>query len=143
MVDAEKIKLRKGTENVYTVEWAYSPVLRELPPAQRKAVERKLEEILEQVLNKFQGGLVARQKAEKVTYRILQETTQSRPVPLALLTSPMVRGEVARFLVERPRLAAELEEHVVLNVADIVYRKPSEKLALDLAGAAPRAVADR
>lgn len=130
VIDAAKIKLRKGTENVYTLEWAYSPVVGELPPAARKAVERKLQAILEHVLHEFRGGLVARQKQDRLQYRFVPEAGQARPVPLAQLTSALVRRQVTRFLAERPRLVGELEARVVLNVADLVYRKPSEGLAL-------------
>jgi hypothetical protein len=130
VVDAKKIRLRKGDENVYTLEWAYSPAFGELPPAMQKAVERRLQVILEEVLNKFRGGLVARGRQEKLTYRFVQGPAQARPVPLAKLTSPMVRGQVDRFLVERPALVKEIKEKVMLKVTNLDYRKPSDGLAL-------------
>ena len=130
IIDAENIRLKKGAENVYTLEWAYSPAFRELPPATRRAVERKLQAILEEVLTKFRGGLLARQKQDQLTYRFVQQPAQPRPVPLAQLTSAMVRGQVDRLLAGRPALVKELESRVVLDVANLSYHKPSEGLAL-------------
>jgi hypothetical protein len=130
VIDAENIRLKKGAENVYTLEWAYTPAFRELPPAARRAVEQKLQTILEEVLTKFRGGLLARQKQDQLTYRFVQQPAQPRPVPLAQLTSAMVRGQVDRFLAGRPALVKELASRVVLDVANLSYHKPSAGLAL-------------
>jgi hypothetical protein len=130
VVDVKNLRLHKGAENVYTLEWTYTPAFRELSPAARRAVERKLEGILEEVLTKFRGGLVARQKQDRLTYRFVQQAAQAQPVPLAQLSSAMVRGQVDRLLTERPALVKALESRVVLDVANLFYHKPSEGLAL-------------
>jgi hypothetical protein len=130
VIDVENIRLKKGAENVYTLEWIYFPAFSELSPAARQAVERKLQVILEEVLAKYRGGLLARQKQDQLTLRFVHQAAQSRLVPLAQLTSAMVRGQVDRFLTEQPALVRTLRSRVVLDVANLFYHKPSEGLAL-------------
>jgi hypothetical protein len=127
VVDVDHIMLKKGAENVYTLEWTYFPAFRELSPAARQAAERKLEGILKEVLTTFRGGLVVKQKQDQVAYRVVLQPAQARTVPLAQVTAAMVRGQVDRFLAARPALVKVFASRVVLDVANLVYHPLSEE----------------